>query len=472
MDRYDAILEHLKEAQRRSRDSVASHLDAVVTDLERVLENAKSAVQEAVPTTGEELLPIAEVEAVIAELRSQPTTPEGVSLDNLRVLDQARSQSELLRALLPMMSAHAGRAAVLVIREGIVTAWSGSGFGDPEALRSWHGAVDASPELASLAETSQPRQFSPGDDPLFSQWLADQSIPGEAVLLPISLRGKLMGMVYLDHSDDQPWDVESAQVLNAIACLLIDTLHHRNTVPSPTLAPVEEQVVPKAAATDEVFAEAEAAEPEEEIAEIEFEPESYEETSVEEELVASQAEEAVELDYDFGVEAIEEPTADAGFDPSATIRVEADTGLPEAEGGFEPQPEPAAQEPITEAEPSGFGETMETPPPVRPVEPPPVSVEEEAPDVDFGRSPEEEAKLEEARRFARLLVSEIKLYNEEDVEKGRAAKDLGERLKEDIERSREMYEKRISQEIRQQHDYFHDELVRILADGDDEALGG
>jgi hypothetical protein len=35
-----------------------------------------------------------------------------------------------------------------------------------------------------------------------------------------------------------------------------------------------------------------------------------------------------------------------------------------------------------------------------------------------------------------------------------------------------MYEKRISPEIRQEHDYFRDELIRILADGDAEALGG
>jgi hypothetical protein len=87
------------------------------------------------------------------------------------------------------------------------------------------------------------------------------------------------------------------------------------------------------------------------------------------------------------------------------------------------------------------------------------------------RSPEEEASHEEARRFARLLVSEIKLYNEDEVERGRSEKDLGERLKDDIERSREMFEKRIPTEVRDGHDYFHDELVRILADGDADALG-
>jgi hypothetical protein len=108
---------------------------------------------------------------------------------------------------------------------------------------------------------------------------------------------------------------------------------------------------------------------------------------------------------------------------------------------------------------------IEAPPPVRPVEPPPEA------DAGAGPGPDEDARQEEARRFARLLVSEIKLYNEDEVERGRAGKDIGARLKEDIDRSREMYEKRIPADVRSGHDYFRDELVRILADGDADALG-
>jgi hypothetical protein len=57
------------------------------------------------------------------------------------------------------------------------------------------------------------------------------------------------------------------------------------------------------------------------------------------------------------------------------------------------------------------------------------------------------------------------------VERGRANRDLYQRLKEDVDRSREMYEKRIPPEIRAARDYFQEELVRILADGDPDALG-
>jgi hypothetical protein len=80
-------------------------------------------------------------------------------------------------------------------------------------------------------------------------------------------------------------------------------------------------------------------------------------------------------------------------------------------------------------------------------------------------------KHDEARRFARLLVSEIKLYNEPKVEQGRKNRDLYERLKEDIDRSRAMYDERIPDDVRKSSNYFYDELVRILADGDAGALG-
>jgi hypothetical protein len=44
-------------------------------------------------------------------------------------------------------------------------------------------------------------------------------------------------------------------------------------------------------------------------------------------------------------------------------------------------------------------------------------------------------------------------------------------MKDDIDRSRQMYDERISEDIRKVSNYFYDELVRILADGNAEALG-
>jgi hypothetical protein len=68
-------------------------------------------------------------------------------------------------------------------------------------------------------------------------------------------------------------------------------------------------------------------------------------------------------------------------------------------------------------------------------------------------------------------VSEIKLYNESKVAEGRRNNDLYDRLKEDIDRSRQMYEKRVSPTVAAKFDYFYDELVNTLAEGDKERLG-
>lgn len=85
---------------------------------------------------------------------------------------------------------------------------------------------------------------------------------------------------------------------------------------------------------------------------------------------------------------------------------------------------------------------------------------------------EDERRLHnDARRFARLLVSEIKLYNEQKVKEGRESSDLYERLREAIDRSREMYEKRVQPPVAAKFDYFHYELISSLAEGDEGKLG-
>ena len=115
------------------------------------------------------------------------------------------------------------------------------------------------------------------------------------------------------------------------------------------------------------------------------------------------------------------------------------------------------------------------PPPPAPVVPPP-EVEDAPGATVMMRAPapisEEDQKLhDDAKRFARLLVSEIKLYNEAQVSAGREHKDLYDRLKDDIERSRRMYQERVAQQIQGRTDYFYEELVKTLANGDPGLLG-
>jgi hypothetical protein len=84
----------------------------------------------------------------------------------------------------------------------------------------------------------------------------------------------------------------------------------------------------------------------------------------------------------------------------------------------------------------------------------------------------DEAREEEsARRHARLLISEIKLYNEELVERGRHEGNLLDLLGPEIEKARRLYEEKIPATVRQRVDCFDEEIVRTLAGGDRALLG-
>lgn len=75
-----------------------------------------------------------------------------------------------------------------------------------------------------------------------------------------------------------------------------------------------------------------------------------------------------------------------------------------------------------------------------------------------------------AKRYARLLVSEIKLYNEAAVRAGREHRDLMTRLRPEIERARRLYEDRVPATAGHR-EFFREELVQTLAEGDAALLG-
>jgi len=133
------------------------------------------------------------------------------------------------------------------------------------------------------------------------------------------------------------------------------------------------------------------------------------------------------------------------------------------------RPAPAAA-PAPAPPPAAPAPKPATAPPLRPAAFTPAPAAPAAP-ARSALSGEDQKAHEDAKRFARLVVSEIKLYNEAKVTEGRKTKDIYERLKEDIERGRQMYMDRVPAPVRDASDYFQDELVRILAGGDVGALG-
>jgi hypothetical protein len=78
---------------------------------------------------------------------------------------------------------------------------------------------------------------------------------------------------------------------------------------------------------------------------------------------------------------------------------------------------------------------------------------------------------EHARRYARLLISDVRLKNETAVRLGREARDLWRRLQPEIATARESFNERVSPSVLQRDRIFEEELVRTLADGDDSLFG-
>ena len=147
----------------------------------------------------------------------------------------------------------------------------------------------------------------------------------------------------------------------------------------------------------------------------------------------------------------------------------------EAPAEAPPVEEPEAA-PVEEAEPVAEAPLAEPEVPV--VEEAPV--EEAAPaevaappePVDVDSLPEELQKLhKKAARFARVTVQELFMYKQAEVEQGRENKDLYQRFKEEIDKSKELYDKRFEKIVDHNIDYLYDELVRVLAENDSTALG-
>jgi len=76
-----------------------------------------------------------------------------------------------------------------------------------------------------------------------------------------------------------------------------------------------------------------------------------------------------------------------------------------------------------------------------------------------------------ARRFAKVKIAEIQLYQAPAVKAGRAARDLYGSLKEQIDQARQSFAERFLNNGARTADYLHCELIRALANDDATLLG-
>ena len=429
-----SIEAHVREAIERMVGEIRSSVEDVRVAVDSQLKAALQSVQADVNSIS--FLPhiqksIGELEEDLKAAAPPPPPPPPPAADASRVkeavqaVEKARSQIDVLNALLEQCLRFGSRAALLILRGETFSGWKGVGFsahgGNDEMVKRFNAAPGLISELDRVLRDEQVVLW---DGVNLSTRLGVSSSE-RAILVPMVIKDKVAAAVYVDATaeDAAKLDPTSIELLVFMTGLLIDTLSIRKKSPSPSLndsqaAAASEQPVPtQTTGTSTVAIGA--------------------------------------LRPEFNV-----PTAETF----------ATTAMPAMQ--MPPTPRPAAPPPPP------------PPPPPAPAPAAPAPARDERPSTQYvppaglrggtalgGAQTEDGKKHDEARRFARLLVSEIKLYNEGKVEQGRKNKDLYERLKEDIDRSRQMYDERIPDDVRKGSNYFYDELVRILADGDAGSLG-
>jgi hypothetical protein len=412
MEKHEAILAELEQMRESAATQIRARLEAVLAQIRELASRTAGELGAVIPPDLETLLPVSELSERLKELATPPA-PAGVSLDVLRRLDAGRAQSEVLQELLRQIGAWCGPRAIVVLREGnAVQGWAGDGFAGGSPVKNWHGALANSHGLRRASEGA-PVVVDLAGEEMLSRWFGAEH--GRLLLVPMSLRGKVVGML-LALEGENGLDATIVQQLTYTVGLMLETMSGRTVVPTAALQDPEDltgsaeaEPRPARVPTSELF-------------------------ELEENAPQSAAARMAPPE-------VTPPVADA----SATVHLKVPVA-PKAP----PVPPPPAPPAVTPA-------------PARPAAPPAAA--------PSGRVPDEERKHEEARRFARLLVSEIRLYNEQAVQAGKISRDIYQRLKDDIDRSREMYEQRVSADVRAASNYFQDELVRILADGEPDALG-
>jgi hypothetical protein len=398
-----------------------SHVAQLRTEIvRRVMEEIAAAPQAVEPTP--------------AEPAPVPAAPGANPADLARAIAEIQlgaSQKEILRALLDTSARYATRVALFVVKGTHATGWQARGFAHSDGIKDF--ALDEKAPaviraiLDRVAVTAPVSEF----DSRFAQQF-DTPAGGEARFFPLILKDKVAALVYADGGTgaDGLLDAGALEllVLSTGAWLEVNSLRkqaqkepssaesHPAEGPSASTSPASFPPVQSAPAFNDPFASHAPA----------F-------TSGNAKAAAAGASEAPEA------------VAHSVHETPAMVSSTAEAQSAVAEM------EPALAEPL----PVGHAETLPVP------DSPPVAA----------LSPEDQDVHRKAQRFARLLVDEIKLYNQAKVAEGRKNKDLYDRLKETIEKSRTTYQKRYGTTVAASANYFQHEIIRSLAEDDLSIMG-
>ncbi|HXG63868.1 MAG TPA: hypothetical protein VNO70_02105 [Blastocatellia bacterium] len=373
--------------------------------------------------------------------------------DSVVELNEQRTQAEVLNSLVARASNFAPRVVLFVVKGMTALAWAARGFEDSagnNAVRGLSASLQSDTALKAAMDSHQTYYGSPSEQSenhLILSRFGDVQ-PERVLAVPLKVRGKSAALLYCDSADrgEEAINVEAIELLVSTSGIVVELVSLRARMgEAPPARQPEAAPPPRPAAPSP-------------------EPPEPAPTPAMESAPAEQ---------------MAEPAGVGGSSAYSTASLTPP----------EPPPPPAPEPPAQEAAPGDWQPATEahdffTPAPESPqpqaegmdfqVSPPPMEAMAPSPPpvpAPLSVSDEEQKQHNDARRFARLLVSEIKLYNEQKVSDGRRNKDLYDRLKEDIDRSRQMYEKRVTPSVAAKFDYFYDELVNTLAEGDPSKLG-
>jgi hypothetical protein len=361
------------------------------------------------------------------------------------------SQREILRALLDTSARYAARVALFVVKGGHATGWQGRGFANNDGLKDFALDENAPAVVRAIGRAIGDRVLAsvPVAD-LDSRFLQEFGTPasGEGRILPLILKDKIAALVYADSGTGEAGLLDAGSlellVLSTGAWLEVNSLRkqahaHANSHNVPASEAPPYQPSPHAVpAFNDPFA-------------------SHAPAYVSDHAMAASAA-AGEASASVASAAVEAPAMGGSEDQTIIAEgmiaegatAEAQSAIAEVQSAVV-EMDPALAEPL----PIGHAETETTP------ETPPV------PSI----SPEDQEVHRKAQRFARLLVDEIKLYNQAKVAEGRKNKDLYDRLKEAIEKSRGTYQKRYGNTVAASGNYFQREIIRSLAEDDLSVMG-
>jgi hypothetical protein len=360
----------------------------------------------------------------------------------VREITQQQSQVNILISFLNQASCFAPRVAFLVVKGDNAIGWKAGGFtGDfsNEQIKNVVFTISRNELLRQILETQKPFTGTLLDHVGVSEVVNrfGPAAPGLICLQPVVVRNKVVALVYSDSGllPDGKVDFECLEVLVSVVCLTVELSSTRTKLgikpveaeapappPTPAVKPgpvsVEPPIAPAPVAPPEVMAPPAPPIPAP-LVETPAEPKAVEPVPA------------------------PKPEPPVRIVPPALIEV----ALPPAP---EPPVEKKPEEPPAPAAPpvaTQFGPIF-------------------TPDMD-----ENTRKLhKEACTFAKLLVTEIKLYNEPKVVEGRRGRNLYQMMRDDIDRSREIYDKRYPQAVCKV-DYFYSAMVRFLANNEVDALG-